>query len=58
MLLTTNQFDDLDKHPIVGGGGENVKELGSQWEIIHRISKSKFAQYIDCGGYHTSIIQI
>lgn len=51
----TEQFDELDKHPIIGQYSQETKQAGGQGEIILWIASGKLADDIDHSGNDTWI---
>lgn len=40
--LVSHQLNDLDKDPVVGGGGHEFKEQGRQGKVVLGISSGQF----------------
>lgn len=49
----TNQFDDLDKHPVVGGSGHQFEEQRSERQVVTRVLTGELANHIHCRTLYT-----
>ena len=52
-MIRTDQFDDLDEHPVVGGGGHQFEEGGCKGEIVLGVLASQFTDHTHCCTLHT-----
>ena len=52
-LAKPDQFDDLDEHPVVGGGGHDLEEGRSEGEVVARVLASQFTDHAHGGRLDT-----
>lgn len=43
--MTTDQFDDLDEHPVVGGGGHEFEEGRGEGEVVPGVLACQLTDY-------------
>lgn len=46
-LRLTDQFDDFDEHPVVGGGGHQFEEYGGKTQIVLWVFPCQLTDYVD-----------
>lgn len=49
----TDQFDDLDEHPVIGGAGHQFKEEWSERQVVLGVLARQLTDDIHCSRLHT-----
>ena len=49
----THQFDDLDEHPVVGGGGHELEEQRGKGQVVLGVPPGQLADDVHGGRVHT-----